>query len=375
MIHLEQRPDSTAALRRVEGRVLRGTRKGDVPVAHQSVVLHRVGPDRAGPLDSTRTNATGDFSFRYRPTGDSSAVYFVSTSYGGVAYFTPPLRGAVVRGDDARVTVFDTTSGPVAIKIGGRHLIVGTPLPDGRRPIGEVYDLENDSTVTAIARDTLNPVWSTHIPDAAIGFQLNRGGDLAPGAVWAHGTNVGLLAPLSPGIRQLAFTYDLPASAFPLSIPIARPTGVLEVLLQEPQAHVTGTGTRLRELAPVSTEGRTFRRLLAQDVASNAVLRVDVPRVVTAQRERVYEGVAVAFSLAMVVALIFSLRRARPRRVIVPARGERPSQALARAIADLDLDFQRASSSDDDSRATYSERRAALKAQLADALAAERQGA
>lgn len=354
----------------MDGRVVRGTRGGEIPVAHQWTVLHRVGPDRAGPIDSTRTNGNGEFSFRYRPSGDSTAVYFVSTSYGGVAYFTSPLRAPIVRGDDARLTVFDTTSGPVAIRIGGRHLIIGTPTPDGHRPVGEVYDLENDSTVTAIARDTLTPVWSTHIPDGAIGFQLNRAGDLAPGAVSLRGTNVGLYAPLSPGIRQVAFTYDLPASAFPLSVPIDRPTGVLEVLVQEPRAQVTGV--RLRELAPVSTEGRTFRRMLGQDVAANAVMRIDVPRLVTAQRERVYEGVGVAFSLAMVVALVFSLRRARPRRSVVPARGERPSQALARAIADLDQDFERASAADDGVRASYSERRAALKAQLADALAAER---
>ena len=373
MIRLEQRPDSTAELRRVDGRVVRGTRKGDVPVAHQWTVLHRVGPDRAGPLDSARTNANGEFTFRYRPSGDSTAVYFVSTSYGGVAYFTAPLRGPTVRGDDARLTVFDTTSGPVAIKIGGRHLIVGAPLPDGRRPIGEVYDLENDSTVTAIARDSLTPVWNAHIPDGAIGFQLNRSGDLAPGAVSLHGTNVGLLAPLSPGIRQLAFTYDLPASAFPLSLPIDRQTGVLEILLQEPRAQVSGL--RLRELAPVSTEGRTFRRLLAQDVAPNTLLRVDAPRVVTAQRERVYEGVGIALGLAMLAALIVSLRRARPRRVVVPARDERPSDALARAIADLDLDYERAAATDETARAAYGERRAALKAQLADALAAERRRA
>ena len=371
MISLQQRADSTAAVRRVDGRVVRGTRGGEVPVARQWIVLHRVGPDRAGPIDSTRSGADGSFSMRYRPSGDTAAVYFVSTSYGGVAYFTTPLRAPVVRGDDARLTVFDTTSGQVAIKIGGRHLIVGNPLPDGRRPIGEVYDLENDSTVTAIARDSASPVWTAHIPDAAINFQLNRGGDLAPGAVSQRGTSVGLFAPLSPGIRQVAFTYDLPARAFPLSLPIERPTGVLEILVQEPQAHVTGA--RLRELAPVSTDGRTFRRYLAQDVAGNTVLNVDVPRIVTASRERVYGGVGIAVSLAMVVALVFALRRARPQPVVARTRGERQSQTLARAIADLDAEFERAPR-DESVRASYDARRAELKAQLADALAAERRG-
>jgi hypothetical protein len=156
-----QRPDSSHAERRVDGRVVRGTREGQQPVANQWVVLHRVGPDRAGPLDSTRTAANGRFSIRYRESGDTSALYFASTSYGGVAYFTSPLRAPVVRGDDATLTVFDTTSGPVAIKVGGRHVIVGAVQPNGRRPVGEVYDLENDSTVTLVARDSASPLWRT----------------------------------------------------------------------------------------------------------------------------------------------------------------------------------------------------------------------
>ena len=60
---------------------MRGTRKGQDPIANQWVVLHRVGRDRAGPVDSTRTTADGRFHIRYRATGDSSALYFVSTKY------------------------------------------------------------------------------------------------------------------------------------------------------------------------------------------------------------------------------------------------------------------------------------------------------
>jgi hypothetical protein len=100
-----------------------------------------------------------------------------------------------------------------------------------------------------------------------------------------------------------------------------------------------------------------------------------VPRVVTAQRERVYEGVGLALGLAMIVALVFSLRRARPRRAVASAVGARSTEALARAIAQLDLDHERAAASDEAARASYAERRAALKTQLADALAAERRRA
>jgi hypothetical protein len=366
--------DATGAVRRVDGRVARGTRESLKPVANQWVILHRVGSDRAAPLDSMRTSASGGFSFRYRTSGDSSAVYFVSTTYGGVAYFTSPFREPVVRGDDALLTVFDTTSGPVAIKLGGRHIIIGLPQPNGFRPVGEVYDLQNDSTVTLIARDSLSPVWSANVPASAVGFQLNTNGDLSAGAIVRRGTTVGLYVPLSPGIRQLAFTYDLPASAFPLAIPVERPTGVFEILIQEPTARVEGPS--LREMAPVSTDGRVFRRFLAQDLKASSVLRIDVPRIVGADRQRVYFGVGMALAAAMVLALVFAARRPNPRRataIVAPIQS--PSRGLLREIAALDAEFERGPHADAAARAAYENTRAGLKAALAAALAAERQSA
>jgi hypothetical protein len=367
-----QRTDSVHAERRVEGRVVRGTREGQLPVANQWVVLHRVGPDRAGPLDSTRTGANGRFSIRYRESGDTSALYFASTSYGGVAYFTSPLKAPVVRGDDATLTVFDTTSGPVAIKIGGRHVIVGALQANGRRPIGEVYDLQNDSTVTLVARDSATPVWRTELPAAATGFQLNTNGDLAAGAITQRGSTVGLFAPLSPGIRQFAFTYEVPATAFPLSIPIDRATGVLEVLVQDPSARVAGA--KVRETAPVSADGRTFRRFLAQDLAAGTVLRVDVPRVIGAEREKVYFGVASAVLAAMIVALVVAGRRSMARRPVaaaVRAAPELRSRRLLRELATLDEDFEKIASPDEAARSAYAARRAALKNEFGAALADE----
>jgi hypothetical protein len=371
----QQAGDSSAALRRVEGQIVRGTRKATVPVAGQWVVLHRVGPDRAGPLDSVRTNASGHFALRYRPSGDTTALYFASTSYGGVAYFTAPLRAPVVRGDDGLITVFDTTSGPVALKIGGRHLIVGAPQANGRRPIGEVYDLENDSTVTMVARDSVTPVWLAHLPAAAVGFQLNTNGDLAAGAVTRRGSTVGLFAPISPGIRQVAFTYELPADAFPLSVPAERNIGVFELLVQEPSAKISGV--KLREMAPVSADGRIFRRFLAQDLEASAVARIDLPKLIGAEREKVYLGVALALLAAMVVALLVAARRGAPRLAFASRKRTAPtrSDALLRAIADLDADFERGAFASDEARASYMEKRTALKAELSGVLAATRRGA
>jgi hypothetical protein len=366
-----QRGDS-GELRRVEGRVARGTREAQQPLANQVVVLHRVGRDKSGPLDSTKTSARGLFAFRYRPSGDSSAIYFATTSYGGIVYPTAPFRGSVVSLEDATIVVFDTTSAPIPIKVGGHHVIIGGPQPNGRRPVGEVYDLENDTTVTAIARDTMTPIWTAQIPASATGFQLNSSGELASGAVSRRGTTVGMFAPLSPGIRQLAFTYELPSSAFPLALTAGRPTGVLEVLVQEPTARVEAPA--LREVPSANAEGRVFRRFLAQDVPPSGVLRIDVPRMSVSTRASVYRAVLYVLLATMAVALVFAFRRRRASAVpaTVAMVDEPRSRALVRAIATLDDDFDRAGGADDSARAEYEARRASLKQELAAVLEAER---
>lgn len=372
-----QQPIQGAAqpARHVEGRVVRGTRARQIPVTGQWVVLHRVGPDHAGPIDSVRTAAGGRYAMAYRASGDTSAIYFASTSYDGVAYFTPPLRAVRASGDDTQIVVFDTTSGPVPLKIGGRHLVVGAARPDARRPIGEVYDLENDTTVTVVARDNASPLWTTRVPPGATSFQVNAGGTIAASAMTLSGTTVGLFAPVSPGIRQVAFTYDLPASAFPLSVPVERPTGILEVMVEDPSARVQGP--HLREVAPVNAEGRIFRRFLAQDVGAEAVVRIDLPRAVGPGRERVYLGVGAIIVAAMLAALFVASRRSRrfPLPPTSPVAAElRESHVLAQRIAELDADFERiaALERDDGKRSSYEERRAELKRRLADALASER---
>jgi len=355
----------------VSGRVVRGTRDAQIPVAGAWVVLHRVGPDRSAPLDSMRTPSNGSYTFRYRPTGDTSAIYFAAATHGGIAYFTPPFRRPVVGGDDATITVFDTTSTPIRITSAGRHIIISAAQPNGRRTIGEVYELQNDTTLTLIARDSV-PLWTTHIPAGATGFALNTNGDISPAAVSQRGQVVGLFAPLSPGIRQLAFTYELPAGAFPLSIPLERATGVLELLVQDPSARIDGG--HLTEIAPVSADGRTFRRFQSQGVDSNAVVRIELPQAVGSGRLRVIAVVAVAIVAAMIATLVVAARRPRrPRRIVVgpSARvaAESPADALVRAIATLDSEFE-ARERTDANRDAYAAQRAALKARLADMLAA-----
>lgn len=356
---------AAAQARLAEGQVLRAVDgSAPAPVAGQWVVLHRVGSDAAGPVDSARTGANGRFRFRYAATGSPDALYFMSAHYAGIAYFSPPLRSATVRGGDADVMVYDTTTDTAALRLQGRHLVIAQPRGT-RRDVAEIFEIENQGARTIVVRDSVTPLWTTTVPVEAESIAVAPG-DIAASAVVFRPGRAELYAPMSPGVRQLVLTYMLPVDAMPASIPAARETSVLEVLVEESRAEVTGAG--LTETAPVPIEGRTFRRFLAQDVAANAVVRVDAPEP-AGQNAEAQRVLLVFVAVAMLGALGFWFLRRGPRRSAPLAAGDRRASTADQLIAQLaalDTRFERAGGD----RAAYEAERTALKRRIQHALAA-----
>ena len=355
--------------------MLRGTATGPRPLADVRVVLHRVSPDSAGPLDSVLTDRRGRYAFRYQPFGSTDAVYFVSASHHGIAYFTPPLRAPVVRGDEALITVFDTTSGPVRVRVVGHHVVIGQPDAGGRREVVEVFELGNDSSVTLVSQGAAKPTWTAPLPVGAENPRVNPSGEIAPNTVLFADGRVQLLAPLSPGARQLAYVYDLRRQALPLSMVIDQPNDVLEVLVEESRSTVSGA--RLAEVEPVTTSGRTFRRFLAQAVPANSVVHVEVPFVVGEVRTRWLRTMAVTCVAAMLAAILVAFRRRRrvaPMRAVSTdaARPASPSELLLAEITSLDARYEQLAAPSAAERVQYEEARAVLKSRLAAELAGER---
>ena len=359
-------PQSLAP-RTVSGRVVRPGRTGMVTVSRIWVTLHRVAADSSGPVDSVRTDASGRYSNRYTPVG-GDAVYFASSMYSGVAYFTAPLPPRDAAGDAGEITVFDTTSTPVTIRTRGRHLVVSSSSVDGRRTLVEVFELSNDTTVTAVAGARGRATWSAPLSPNGTGYQVGQS-DIGANAVQFRDGRVLAYASFSPGIRQIAFSYSVPASDFPLEIPVGDPVGVFEVLVEDPGATASGGG--LAEQQPVALEGRTFRRFLAQDVKRGAKLVINVGAPTAPRGNRMLLVPVIVAAVAMVLALAFALTRRRSGRVVAADDDATDAAHIARDIAELDDAFERVASPSDAERDAYRERREALKARLAAALAKE----
>lgn len=360
-----QRRDSLAP-RTLSGRVVRPGASGMIAVGNTWVTLHRVAQDSSGPVDSVRADGGGRYSIRYTPHGE--AVYFASSMFGGIAYFTPPLPPGDAADDATEITVFDTTSSAIPIRTRGRHLVVSASGVDGRRTLVEVFELSNDTTVTVVSGPQGRATWSTTLAPNASGFQAGQT-DIGGNAIQYRDGKVLVFASISPGIRQVAFSYSVPAEDFPLTVPVRDTVGVFEVLLEDPGASATGGG--LAEQPTASLEGRTFRRFLGQDVPPDAPVSITVGDPTAPRGNRYLFAPVLGAAALMIVALAFALTRRRS--AVAAAKPIAPPDAghLARDIAELDDAFARVDAPSDAERASYQRRRDELKARLAAALANE----
>lgn len=280
-----------------------------VPVPTVWVTLHRVGTDHAAPLDSIRADNSGHYAFDFRRSGEPGAIYFVSAMYGGVAYFTPPLKKSTVTGDDAEIAVFDTTSSPVPISIRGHHVVVSAVDVNAERSVTEVFELANDSSVTRVSSQSGSAVWSSILPAGAKSFQVTQG-DVPAAAIKFEDGKALVYAPIAPGLKQIAITYSVPASNFPMSIPVVKETQIFEVLIEEEKGTVTAP--KIKEVAPVALEKRNFRRFLGPDVPANSVVMIDLPP--AEKKTDIDPRFMVALTVIIGGAMVFALARALKRR-------------------------------------------------------------
>lgn len=339
-------------------------------VPNVMVTLHRVGKDSQSPLDSMRTGADGSYSFKYKTSGSNDAVYFTSVTWGGIAYFTSPFRTANVRGNDAEITVFDTTTKTFPLVVSGRHLIISAADSSNQRTVIEVFELSNDSikTLTSTSDSAGTPTWSVAVPTIARDLKAGDN-DVSTNAFSHAGGRVAIYSAIAPGVKQVSFSYKVASEAFPMTFPIEHGAIVLEVLIEDAMGVVTGGG--LAAADPQTIENRTFRRFLAQDVKDGTPIEVKLPAKPGVARNFYIAALLATIGVVMLLILLRAMQRNR-----VPAYAGLPpvrvreapiSDRLAREIADLDATFAKYENPTDAMRAAYEERRAELK----DALAAE----
>lgn len=360
----QTRTETRTETREVTGRILRPGGTSGVPVVGAWVTLHRVAKNNAGPIDSVRTDARGRYHFTYQG-GDSLNLYFASSSFGGIAHFTAPLKAKVVTGDAADVMVFDTTSAPVPIVLRGRHVIATAADSSSTRTIVEVFELSNDTTITRIPGAAARPTFESSLPDGAQDPQAGEGDFEAKSIRFAQG-RVQLIAPLAPGVKQFSINYRVPSNAKARNFPVDAATTVLEVLVEDPKGSAAGAG--LKEAASPTLGGRQFKRFLAQDVKAGATIEIVAPTGGGNGLSMKSIVTATAIGAIGLIMVVINFARRNTGAPGTRARSDDPD-ALARDIAALDEAFERVEAPTADAKGDHYQLRARLKARLTEAIA------
>lgn len=299
-------PVTAAAQARAGGRVVRITASDTTPVLGAKVMLHRIGRQAQGPIDSMVSDASGRFRFRF-PV-DTAAVYLVSSGWDGIEYFSSPLHTEPSLPDTALILVVSDTSSRARVATVTRHIVVSKPTPDGLRAALEIVVISNAGPATRIAPDTLHPSWTANLPKNVAGFTAGSG-DFSSEALIVRNDSVQVYAPIAPGEKQLLYTYALPPSPGKVTIPIDDSIDALNILLEERDLEVRGGS-----LVPLDSqviEGRTFKKWEGP-VKAGSVITIAFPGNTTAW---VIPALVGGLALALIIVGAMAMRR-RPVRVV-----------------------------------------------------------
>ncbi len=345
---------------RLDGRVLR-VGQDTAPASGSWVVLHRVGRDRQGPLDSVRTGNDGRFGFTY--PADTTGLHIITAEHAGIQYFSPPLSTNPAVPNQPLTLVVHDTSSSAPVELTSRFIVVSAPEADGFRTVVELLTITNQSAFTRVAPDSLTPTWSFGLPESTDRF-VAEPGELSHEAVVQGPSAVSVFAPLAPGDRQLTLRYALPRADGTIVWPFSQRASGVELLVEEDAATVVAAS--LEQADSTTIDGRSFRRWAGAVAAGDSILlKVPAPWKVGSAVLPVLVGL---IALAMLWAL---WRALRSRGQMEEFRREGP-ETLVDRIARLDA-AHRDASPDSPAASAYQVERARLKDALARLLAERRQ--
>jgi hypothetical protein len=236
-----------------------GTLRGRVvhdgrPVPGVPVALHRVSPDTSGQVAAAVTDPGGEFTFPLEVVeGAAFTVFFTTADFLGVRYFGRPVHPSEPAVNYV-VEVFDTTSAlPEPVRVARRDAVL-IPERQGSWEINEVIRVVNPTRQALVGRDGM-PAWSFRIPQNATDFEAGEG-DFMPYEITRVDDRVMLIAPLTPGERDLFIRYRLAGGPANSAFPIEEPTDTFNLYVRQP-SHLTSVAG-LTTTRRIEAEGEEF---------------------------------------------------------------------------------------------------------------------
>lgn len=364
MLLAAPQPGAAQGPAEVVGRVVRVAGADTMSVPGAGIVLHRIGQDTQGPIDSMLVDGAGRFRFRFQT--DTGAAYILSVRHHGITYFSSPVaRDPANRTDDILLVVSDTSSSAPVV-VAARSLIVGGAEPSGSRTVVEVVELANRGQATRVAADSV-PTFAIALGRGGHGFVIEDT-DLSPDAVLVRGDTLLVFAPLAPGERVVIVQYVLPAGTSRLELPAGPAVDTMQVLLEMGKLELL---VDLPRVADEELDGRPYARWVGP-WPDGAPLAVAVTGV-NIRPDLLLGALVAILILGMSAGLMLARRRRSPGAPAAPRQAALSSVDLLDALAKLDARYQgREAATPGAEWQRYQAERARLKAALERALASGR---
>jgi hypothetical protein len=281
--------DTTVATLEAVDAAIRGRLLLDsVPADTGTVVLHRVTPEEAGPVDSVQVGAGGAFALPLPslPIPGGGEVYFASSRYEEILYFGGAVAQPTQVDSFYTIRTYSTRTAPpegLPLTVEVRNIFIDQG-PMGWR-VTDLFQVRNDSARTWVGEGAEGIVWQHPLPTGARSVRVGQS-DLSPDAVRFDDGGMQVLSPMPPGERLFVIQYELEALEF--SLPLPGRTEIIEVLVDEaaPSLRMEGLtaaqpvemepGSLYRRWAAEGVEGRTVRVAPGEESASSILPWVGV---------------------------------------------------------------------------------------------------
>jgi mono/diheme cytochrome c family protein len=379
--------DTLPAAITITGQVINGTPGGKIP-ADLQVELAAFAD--MSPAFEKQVGVEPDGSYRFEEVElRSNYVFFVRVTSGGLTFNSDILHARDVTEETANlpVEIYDTTSDSSELVTDRLHVFFDFSQP-GQVQVVNLYIISNPSGRVVAPAAAGQPVVMFDLPQGATNLQF-QDGQLGERYVQTE-NGFGDTAAVMPGMNgmnQILFAYNLPYSgALDLSMKVPMPVAAATVML--PTSGVRLVSEQLIDAGPRDVQGMTFHTYQAsaglQAGDAIAVTLNGNPGSAPANPEQAQEGQRAlligvgAFGLALLAAGGFLYyQRSRGTMAVEGAQAalsqEEPAQyensdAILDAI--VALDDQNASGGLPE--AAYQQRRAELKARLAEMMAREK---
>ena len=191
------------------GEVTNGTKGSQVPTGLE-VLLHRFGDEGQIEVLSTFTQDDGTFIFTSVEIVEDS-TYAVAVNYQDVLYSTP--MPSPIGSQPVELKVYEVVQDIDAITVDAHAMLVNEGPDEESLFVLEAVGVVNDGDRTFVP-DLEQPVnfnfMRFSLPEGVT--ELDVGSDLPGGEVINIGTGFALTAPVTPGIHQVTYTYQMPYS-------------------------------------------------------------------------------------------------------------------------------------------------------------------